>query len=193
MAKEMLSRILVSFATAFSLARKWQTRLCLVLSQEKGKMMKRNLCFSVGLCALLVWAGLSWELRALPSAPQEAASLYKRLGGYDALAAVTDDFIVKLATDKSLSRFFTGASKDSQKRIRQHVLDQLCQATGGPCYYIGRTMKASHEGLGITEEDWKVASKHLADTLDKFKVPAAEKDEVFKIVSSLKPDIVEKK
>src|SRR6266851_7683755 len=99
-------------------------------------------------------------------------SLYKRVGGYDALAAVTDDFIGRMATDKALSRFFVGHSKDSLGRIRQLVVDQLCAATGGPCVYIGRDMKTSHAGLGITERDWDGSVKHLVGTLDKFAVPA---------------------
>ncbi|MDT4966215.1 MAG: hemoglobin [Acidobacteriota bacterium] len=154
--------------------------------------MRKKLLFVISLSVLMLSTGLVLQSRALPSAYQETPSLYKRLGGYDALAAVTDDFIMRLATDKSLGRFFTGASKDSQKKIRTHVVDLLCEATGGPCIYIGRTMKVSHAGLGITEADWTTAAKHLGDTLDKFKVPAAEKAEVFKIVGTLKADIVEK-
>ena len=125
-------------------------------------------------------------------AQKSSGSLYQRLGGYDALAAVTDDFIGRLAADKDLARFFTGASDDSKKRIRQLVLDQLCQATGGPCLYIGRDMKTSHKGLGITEKDWDTSAKHLAATLDKFSVPKKEHDEVIAAVSKLKKDIVEK-
>lgn len=120
-------------------------------------------------------------------------SLYKRLGGYDALAAVTDDFIGRMAADKSLSRFFVGHSKDSLGRIRQLVVDQLCAATGGPCVYIGRDMKTAHAGMGITEADWGVAVGHLVATLDKFKVPEKEKNEVLGAVSSFKKDIVESK
>lgn len=120
-------------------------------------------------------------------------SLYKRLGGYDAIAAVTDDFIGRLATDKSLQKFFVGHSKDSVGRIRQLVVDQLCAATGGPCIYIGRDMKSSHQGMGITEADWNTAAGHLVATLDKFKVPAREKKEVLDAITSLKKDIVEQK
>ena len=119
-------------------------------------------------------------------------SLYKRLGGYDALAAVTDDFIGRLATDKTLGRFFVGASDNSKMRIRQLVLDQLCAATGGPCVYIGRDMKTSHKGLGVTEEDWNISVKHLMATLAKFKVPEKEQKEVAGAISGLKADIVEK-
>jgi hemoglobin len=121
-----------------------------------------------------------------------SASLYKRLGGYDALAAVTDDFIARMATDPQLGKFFAGHSTDSLARIRQLVVDQLCAATGGPCKYIGRDMKTVHKGLGISEADWQVAVKHLTATLDKFKVPQKEKDEVLTLISSLKADIVEK-
>jgi hemoglobin len=120
-------------------------------------------------------------------------SLYKRLGGYDAIAAVTDDFIGRLAGDKSLQRFFAGHSKDSLGRIRQLVVDQLCAATGGPCVYIGRDMKSSHQGMGIAEADWNAAVGHLVATLDKFKVPDREKKEVLGAISGLKNDIVEQK
>jgi len=119
-------------------------------------------------------------------------SLYKRLGGYDALAAVTDDFITRLATDKQLGRFFVGASENSKLRIRQLVLDQLCAATGGPCVYIGRDMKTAHKGLGITEDDWNIAVKHLVATMNKFKVGEREQQEVAGALTKLKGDIVEK-
>jgi hemoglobin len=123
----------------------------------------------------------------------DSPSLYKRLGGYDALAAVTDDFIGRLASDKSLQKFFAGHSKDSLVRIRQLVVDQLCAATGGPCAYIGRDMKSAHQGMGISEADWNTAAAHLVATLDKFKVPEKEKSEVLAAISSLKMDIVEQK
>jgi len=125
-------------------------------------------------------------------AAQNSDSLYKRLGGYDALAAVTDDFIGRLATDKTLGRFFVGASDNSKMRIRQLVLDQLCAATGGPCVYIGRDMKTAHKGMGITEEDWNIAVKHLVATMTKFKVPEREQKEVAGALTTLKADIVEK-
>ena len=125
-----------------------------------------------------------------PPASTAGQPLYKRLGGYDALGAVTDDFVKRLATDPQLGKFFAGHSTDSLKRIRQLVVDQLCEATGGPCYYIGRTMKAAHSGMGITEDDWNVAGKHLVETLDHFNVPQKEKDEVLAAITSLKTDIV---
>jgi len=144
--------------------------------------------------AVLVTAALAASPVAeaqAPSAPA-APSLYKRLGGYDAIAAVVDDFIGRLIGDPQQARFFVGHSADSKGRIRQLIVDQLCAATGGPCVYIGRDMKTSHKGLGVAEADWTGAVNHLVATLDKFKVPAKEKDELLAIASSLKKDIVEK-
>jgi hemoglobin len=119
-------------------------------------------------------------------------SLYERIGGYNALAAVVDDFITRLVTDKQFEKFFSGHSTDSKKRIRQHLLDQFCSATGGPCIYTGRDMKMTHSGLGITNAEWDAAAKHLVASLDKYKVPEKEKGEVLSFVTSLKKDIVEK-
>jgi len=135
-----------------------------------------------------------WAAAAAPEpapAPQMAQdSLYKRLGGYDALAAVTDDFITRLATDPKEGRFFIGFSTDSKLRIRQHIVDFLCVATGGPCRYTGRSMETAHTGLNITEEDWTISVQHLEETLNQFKVPAKEHQEVINAIAPLKSQIV---
>lgn len=148
---------------------------------------------TTALVMLLLLGGCATNTAAQAPASGSTSTLYKRLGGYDAIAAVSDDFIGRLAADKQLARFLVGLSADSQKKLRQHVVDQLCEATGGPCIYTGRTMKVSHTGLGITESDWQATVKHLVATLDKFKVPEKEKNELLTIASSLKADIVEKK
>jgi hemoglobin len=97
-----------------------------------------------------------------------------------------------LATDPKLKKFFVGVSDNSKARIRQLVLDQLCAATGGPCVYIGRDMKTSHKGLGITEDDWQTAITDLSATLAKFKVGAAEQRDLAAALGPLKADIVTK-
>src|SRR5712692_9172325 len=142
-----------------------------------------------GILAGLLALAMVTCLAVSDGAQQKPKTLYERLAGYDAIAAVTDDFIDRLVADKQVSRFFTGASTDSKKRIRQLVVDQICGATGGPCVYIWRSMKAAHERLGINESDWQISVGHLIASLDKFKVPQKEKEELLGIVSSLKPDI----
>jgi hemoglobin len=152
---------------------------------QTNSRFQRTALIGLVLSLLLMVAG------STPGRAQEK-SLYQRIGGYDALAAVVDDFVGRLVTDKQFERFFVGHSDDSKKRIRQHILDQFCAATGGPCLYLGRDMKTSHAGLGITSAEWDVAAKHLVASLDKFKVPEKEKGEVLAFVVSLKKDIVEK-
>jgi hemoglobin len=139
----------------------------------------------------LVFSLLLTSAVSIPSRAQEK-SLYERVGGYNALALVVDDFIGRLVADKQFEKFFAGHSVDSKKRIRQHILDQFCAATGGPCVYTGRDMKTTHAGLGITNAEWDAAAKHLSDSLDKFKVPEKEKGEILAFVTTLKKDIVEK-
>src|SRR4051812_45387602 len=94
-------------------------------------------------------AGLIATLLIRPALAEDK-SLYQRIGGYDAIAAVTDDFLARLEKDDKLGRFFQGVSDDdSVIRIRQHVIDLVCAQTGGPCKYTGRDMKTAHAGLGI--------------------------------------------
>ena len=146
----------------------------------------------------VVWErrGKDWliihEHVSFPMAPPPAGeqSLYKRLGGYDAIAAVVDDFLGRLISDAQLKRFFTGTSADSQRRIRQLVVEQICAATGGPCLYTGRATRTAHEGLNITEADWQSSVNHLVATLNKFNVPEREKSEVLGAISGMKKDIV---
>ena len=146
----------------------------------------------VGLAGAGLLAGAVAEQKMEAAAPKAEKSLYERLGKYDAIAAVVDDFIGRLLADPQFMRFFSGASADSKGRIRQLIVDQLCSLTGGPCVYLGRDMKKAHAGLGITEADWDASVKHLTAALDKFKVPEKEKSEVLTAVSAFKKDIVEK-
>ena len=119
-------------------------------------------------------------------------SLYARLGGYDAIAAVSDEFIGRLATDKDEKRFFIGFSNDSKARIRQHLIDFVCKATGGPCVYTGRDMKTTHAGSGITKADWDHSLQVFGEVLKKLKVPEKEQKELAGLLAPLEKDIVEK-
>jgi hemoglobin len=151
---------------------------------KEGIMGKRLV--SLALCLLFA------STLAFAQAAASGPSLYKRLGGYDAIAAVVDDFLGRLAADKQLVRFLVGLSDDSKSHLRQRLVEQVCAAAGGPCVYTGRDMKTAHKGLAITGSDWDLSVKHLTDSLDKFKVPEKEKGELLGIVGSTKADIVEK-
>lgn len=120
-----------------------------------------------------------------------AKSLYERLGGYDAIFAVTNDLLDRMEKDPQLGRFWQHRSEDGVKRERQLIVDFLCASSGGPLYYKGRDMKLSHKGMRISESDWTIFLKHADATLKAFNVPQAEYDEVVAFVQSTKADIVE--
>jgi hemoglobin len=119
-------------------------------------------------------------------------SLYKRLGSYDTIAAITDDFLARLIAHAQMQRFFLGASESTRTRRRQHIVDYLCFKTGGPCAYTGRTMEDAHRGLAISESDWSVLTTLFRDSLQKFNLAARESNEIMALITSTKQDIVEK-
>ena len=119
-----------------------------------------------------------------------SASLYERLGGYDAISAVASDLLPRLQSDPQLGRFWAHRGTDGLRREKQLLIDFLCANTGGPLYYTGRDMLTTHAGMGITESDWTVFLLHAAATLNKFEVPAADQQEIVAFVLSLKGDIV---
>jgi truncated hemoglobin YjbI len=124
---------------------------------------------------------------ARPSARLQA-SLYDRVGGPDAIAAITDDFVAGVLGDRHLARFFTGTVDSS---LRQRVIDLLCQITGGPCVYTGRDMKTAHRGMGITEADWKIAVDLFTMSLNKHHIAPREQSEFLQIIQNMKSAIVE--
>ena len=118
-------------------------------------------------------------------------TLYERLGGYDAIAAVSADLLARLQADARLGRFWQNRGADGVLREKQLLVDFLCASAGGPMYYTGRDMKTSHRGMRIDERDWSAFLGHLNATLDAFHVPRAERDEVVGFVQSTRADIVE--
>lgn len=118
-------------------------------------------------------------------------SLYDRLGGYDAIAAVTNAFLPRLQNDEKLRRFWEHRGADGIDREKQLLIDFLSNAAGGPVYYTGRDMPTSHKGMGVDEDDWQRLVNHLTATLESFNVPREEIDEVIAFVDSTKQEIVE--
>jgi hemoglobin len=118
-------------------------------------------------------------------------TLYTRLGGYDAIVAVVNDLLPRLTSDPELGRFWKHRGADGLLREKQLLIDFLCASAGGPLYYTGRDMKASHQGMGISEGDWEAFIGHVEATLNHFRVPASERAEVLTFVERTKRNIVE--
>jgi len=124
--------------------------------------------------------------------PENPASLYTRLGGYDAIAAVVDDLLPRLRQDPLLARFWTSPrSVNTNNRERQLAIDFIAAAAGGPTIYLGRDMRVSHAGMGISKTDYAAFMRCLSVTLDTFKVPEPERGEVVTFALGLEPEIAE--
>jgi len=118
-------------------------------------------------------------------------TLYERLGGYDAIAAVTKDLMVRIKADSQLGRYYQHRGDDGIQREEQLLVDFLCSSAGGPMYYTGRDMKTLHIGMKLNESDWSALMEQLNATLEAFQVPQAERDDLVAFIQSTKADIVE--
>jgi len=137
---------------------------------------------------------LAAALIAPPISAAKDKTLYERLGGKKAITAVVDEFVGRVAMDARINHFFaqTAADPDRLKSFKMNLVDQICQASGGPCKYTGKDMKSAHAGMGIASGDFNALVEDLTGALDKFKVGDREKSELLGALAPMKPDIVTK-
>ena len=117
-------------------------------------------------------------------------SLYERLGGREAIALVVDDFVANVVADDRVNARFKNLKPPEVFKLKSNLSDQVCEATGGPCAYLGRDMKTTHKGLNITEAEWNATVEDLVKALDKHRVPQKEKNELLGLLGPMKKEIV---
>jgi hemoglobin len=122
------------------------------------------------------------------SEPRE--SLYKRLGGYDVIAGIVAGLFQRLKEDPRFARFGMGRSLDSKARVQQLTVEQLCALAGGPCIYLGRDMKTSHGGLGITKAEWEANREHTLHVLQEHGIGEPEQGEFLELFERYRTEIV---
>jgi len=150
--------------------------------------MHRAVSYLIVGMLVTMWSGVGTA-----SAQPAPKSLYDRLGGVYNIATVVDDFIERLLVNSALNgnpAISEARSRVPKAGLKFHVTALVCEVTGGPCKYTGRTMKDSHARLNINERQWQAMIADFRTTLDKYKVPAPEQNELVKIVESTKKDIV---
>src|SRR4051794_11051912 len=104
-----------------------------------------------GLLGLFVAVNLG-ACASMDSAPAASMpSLYKRLGGREGIAIVVADFTANMAADPRVNERFKDMKPPDVEKFKSRLADQICEATGGPCSYLGKDMKAAHEGMRITD------------------------------------------
>ena len=145
-----------------------------------------RLVFAALVIALHGCLGQPARHESKPSAPASDA-LYRELGGKDAIAKVVDVFLAKVDNDLRINLFF---EKTDHKDLRNLVIEQFCEASGGPCKYSGRSMEEAHSGLNLSDADFAAFVEDLVATLDELKVPKATQDKLLALLAPMKPQVV---
>ncbi|MBV9746615.1 MAG: group 1 truncated hemoglobin [Acidobacteriia bacterium] len=125
---------------------------------------------------------------------QSKDALYKSLGGKKAITAVVDEFVARVAADNRINGFFKQTASDPKRLadFKMKLVDQICEASGGPCKYTGKDMKSAHAGMGISAADFNALVEDLVGALDKFHVKETDKNALLSVLGPMKGDIVEK-
>lgn len=146
--------------------------------------MKRWLQWRMVLMVLTVTLG------ACATMSEPEPTLYKRLGGREGIRGVVDDFVAFLVADPRVNARFTKLTPAQVEKLKTNASDQICDATGGPCSYLGKDMKAAHTGMNITEADWNATVEDLIKALDKRNVAKKDQQELIGLLAPMKKDIV---
>ncbi len=147
----------------------------------------------VGLGWVVAVAGLVVSLSSCASMkaePQAAPSVYKQLGGREGIAIIVDDFAANVLADNRINARFKALQPAQVGKFKSNLADQICDATGGPCAYLGRDMKTVHKGMRISEAEWAATVEAMTKALDKNNVPAGAKTALIGTLAPMKPDIV---
>ena len=152
--------------------------------------MRRSV-FGVFVIATLIWGVPTASLYG----QAKEKSLYDRLGGKKAITAVVDEFVGRVAADTRINGFFSATASDPKRlaTFKGNLVDQICEASGGPCKYKGKDMKSAHAGMNISSANFDALVQDLVGALDKFKVGQHEKDQLLGALGPMKSDIVEAK
>jgi len=154
----------------------------------------RKILIALALCSFASYSYADDKAKAPPAAdakkdaPKEK-SLYDRLGGKDAIKKVVHEFVGIVVKDDRIKKFF---AKTNGPKLEGLLVDQVCEATGGPCKYKGKSMADAHKGMKVTDADFTALVEDLTKALDKFKVPDKEKTELLTALGGMKGDIVGK-
>ncbi|MBX3330240.1 MAG: group 1 truncated hemoglobin [Nitrospira sp.] len=143
--------------------------------------------FSKQIATVAVAVAATWTLSSATSFAADR-SLYERLGGQGAIQAVVTKFISNVGADKRINGYF---AKADLKKLNKLLVEQVCQASGGPCTYSGRDMKTTHKGMKVTTAAFNALVEDLVSALDTFNVPEKEKGELLAVLGPMNKDIVE--
>jgi hemoglobin len=144
----------------------------------------KSVVLALALLALTACAGPQEKPAAATAAPK---TLYDELGGKEAITKVVDVFLARINSDARINTLF---AKTDHNDLRRLVIEQLCEGTGGPCKYTGRSMEEAHSGLNLTNADFSAFMGDLVAAMDDLKVPLAQQNKLIALLAPMKPQVV---
>lgn len=114
-------------------------------------------------------------------------TLYQAFGGQPGLVKLMDDFMVRLLADKRMNPFFKDAD---QKHVKEQLVVQFCQVSGGPCRLSGPDMKKAHDGMDITRGDFNALVEVLQQSMDAQGIPFGAQNRLLAQLAPMHRDIV---
>jgi hemoglobin len=144
----------------------------------------------IGWTLLLTLLAVNLAACASMGGGDASPSLYKRLGGREGISLVVGDFVGNMTQDSRVNARFKDMKPADVEKLKSNLADQICDATGGPCSYLGKDMKATHKNMNVSEAEWTATVENLGKALTKQGVPAKEQGELVKLLAPMKPEIV---
>lgn len=147
----------------------------------------------LGLAALLACSVVNDAHAGKKAKADKKQTLFKKLGGKKAITAVVDDFVGRCAADTRINTFFAATAADPKRlgKFKANLVAQICEASGGPCKYKGKSMKEAHAGMGVQDDHFNALVENLQGTLNHFKVGKREQGQLLAVLGPMKGDIVE--
>ncbi len=144
--------------------------------------MKNKLMSLVLATAGLLMAGTA----SAQTAPQND-QLYKAFGEKAGLVTLMDDFMVRLLADPRTGPHF---KPSNQQRVKEQLVDQLCQLSGGPCVYKGADMKSAHANLDIKKSDFNALVEVLQQSMDAQGIPFRTQNQMLALLAPMHRDTI---
>ncbi|MDP3171696.1 MAG: group 1 truncated hemoglobin [Polaromonas sp.] len=143
--------------------------------------MKKTLLSLVLAASGLLMAGASFA----QTAPND--QLYKAFGEKAGLVSLMDDFMVRLLADPRTGPHF---KPSNQQRVKEQLVDQLCQLSGGPCVYKGADMKSAHANLDIKKSDFNALVEVLQQSMDAKGIPFRTQNQMLALLAPMHRDTI---
>lgn len=113
-------------------------------------------------------------------------TLYQQLGERAGLAQIVEDLLYLIVDDERINHQFKGIDV---AQFHQNLTDQLCQLSGGPCSYSGRSMREAHADMAITETQFNALAENLILAMEQNGVATGAQNRLLKRLIPMHPDV----